>query len=124
MVIHSGVFFSVRSAGADIVGTQCRYRPAHGQDIVREADIVPCQLSHILSQSMGKCEPELDAENEIATSAATKSTLRVDDICGDAADDILTAFGLTPTAPAAHLQPVACSGKLKDLFQARKHAGA
>ena len=46
------------------------------------------------SQSLGKCEPELDAENEIAASAATKSTLLVDDICGDAADDILTAFGL------------------------------
>ena len=48
----------------------------------------------ILSQSLGKCEPELDAENDIAASAATKSTLRVDDICGDAADDILIAFGL------------------------------
>ena len=46
------------------------------------------------------------AENDIAASAATKSTLgassaarstptqgRVDDICGDAADDILTTFG-------------------------------
>jgi hypothetical protein len=33
-------------------------------------------------------------ENDIAASAATKSTLRVDDICGAAADDILTAFGL------------------------------
>ena len=32
-------------------------------------------------------------ENEIAAVAATKSTLRVDDICGDAADDILTTFG-------------------------------
>ena len=33
-------------------------------------------------------------ENEIAAVAATKSTLRVDDICGDAADDILPLVGL------------------------------
>ena len=47
----------------------------------------------ILSQSLGKSESGHDEENEIAAVAATKSTQRVDDICGVAADDILTAFG-------------------------------
>ena len=56
-----------------------------GQDIVREADIVPSRLLYIYFPIYGAWLAHGKMGNEIAAGAATKSTLRVDDIAAHAA---------------------------------------
>ena len=95
VLIRARVFCTVRAEGSDIIARKgdfvCRRQISSRPQVWIS---FPVEQRRAFLPINGYWLALGKTVNEIAAGAATKSTLRVDEICGDAADEILPLVGL------------------------------